>query len=79
MGKERKEGIQNVFSSFSEIPANVWKRADGSGSLMPERAALQAVGFMIPQERAPMQTVGEGNGNPLQYSCLENPMERGAW
>ena len=22
---------------------------------------------------------GEGNGNPLQYSCLENPMNRGAW
>ena len=22
---------------------------------------------------------GEGNGNPLQYSCLENPMGRGAW
>ena len=22
---------------------------------------------------------GEGNGNPLQYSCLENPMERGTW
>ena len=22
---------------------------------------------------------GEGNGNPLQYSCLENPMARGAW
>ena len=22
---------------------------------------------------------GEGNGNPLQYSCLNNPMERGAW
>ena len=20
-----------------------------------------------------------GNGNPLQYSCLENPMDRGAW
>ena len=26
-------------------------------------------------ERSP----GEGNGNPLQYSCLENPMDRGAW
>ena len=26
-------------------------------------------------ERSP----GEGNSNPLQYSCLENPMERGAW
>ena len=22
---------------------------------------------------------GEGNGTPLQYSCLENPMGRGAW
>ena len=22
---------------------------------------------------------GEGNGNPLQYSCLENPVEGGAW
>ena len=23
--------------------------------------------------------IGEGNGNPLQHSCLENPMDRGAW
>ena len=22
---------------------------------------------------------GEGNGNPLQYSCLENPIDEGAW
>jgi len=22
---------------------------------------------------------GEGNGTPLQYSCLEDPMDRGAW
>ena len=22
---------------------------------------------------------GEGNGNPLQYPCLKNPMDRGAW
>ena len=25
------------------------------------------------------RTPGEGNGNPLQYSCWENPMDRGAW
>ena len=25
------------------------------------------------------QVVGEGSGNPLQYSCLENPVDRGAW
>ena len=26
-----------------------------------------------------MQYIGEGNGTPLQYSCLENPMGGGAW
>ena len=26
-----------------------------------------------------MVVPGEGNGTPLQYSCLENPMDRGAW
>ena len=25
------------------------------------------------------KTTGEGHGNPLQYSCLENPMDGGAW
>ena len=25
------------------------------------------------------RSLGEGNENPLQYSCLENPMERGGW
>ena len=32
-------------------------------------------GSILGLERSP----GEGNGNPLQYSCLENPMDRGAW
>ena len=26
-----------------------------------------------------LRSPGGGNGNPLQYSCLENPMDRGAW
>ena len=26
-----------------------------------------------------MVVFGEGNGTPLQYSCLENPMDGGAW
>ena len=25
------------------------------------------------------RSAGEGNGNPLQYSCLENPLDGGAW
>ena len=32
-------------------------------------------GWIPGSERSP----GEGNGNPLQYSCLKNPMDRGAW
>ena len=31
---------------------------------------------LIPGSR---RSPGEGNGNPFQYSCLGNPMERGAW
>ena len=31
---------------------------------------------LIPGSR---RSPGEGNGNPLQYSCLENPMDGGAW
>ena len=27
----------------------------------------------------PLSCIGEGTGNPLQYSCLENPMDVGAW
>ena len=26
-----------------------------------------------------LSCIGEGNGNPLHYSCLENPRDRGAW
>ena len=26
-----------------------------------------------------LSCTGEGNGKPVQYSCLENPMDRGAW
>ena len=42
-------------------------------SVMRETQEMQ-VQFLC-QEDSPE----EGNGNPLQYSCLENPMDRGAW
>ena len=32
-------------------------------------------GLITGSQRSP----GEGNGNPLQYSCVENPMDGGAW
>ena len=37
-------------------------------------------GIYRPHENPhPAKAFGEGNGNPLQYSCLENPMGRGTW
>ena len=48
------------------------------GSLVKNSPAIQEMwrcGFNSESGRSP----GEGNGNPLQYSCLENPMDRGAW
>ena len=42
------------------------------------KASVYSVGDLCPIPglgRSP----GEGNGNPLQYYCLENPMDRGAW
>ena len=38
-------------------------------------ANAEDVGSIPGSGRSP----GEGNGTPLQYSCLENPMDRGAW
>ena len=34
---------------------------------------------LVQIEVCPNCTIGEGNGTPLQYSCLENPMDGGAW
>ena len=36
---------------------------------------IRDVGLIAGMGRSP----GEGHGNPLQYSCLENPMDRGVW
>ena len=36
---------------------------------------IREVGLIPGSGRSP----GGGHGNPLQYSCLENPMDRGAW
>ena len=43
---------------------------------------LCAASFRIPRPNLPVTpgvSCGEGNVTPLQYSCLENPMDRGAW
>ena len=46
-----------------------------------EPGGLQSMGSLrVGHDRATsLSRVGEGNGNPLQCSCLENPRDRGAW
>ena len=44
-------------------------------SLPANTGDIRDVGSIPRSERSP----GGGHGNPLQYSCLENPMFRGAW
>ena len=55
-----------------------WNQEVGfpSGSVVKNPPAnAGGTGFIPGSERSP----GEENGNPLQYSCLGNPMNRGAW
>ena len=35
--------------------------------------------ILVGENELPSVEVGEGSGTPLQYSCLENPMDGGAW
>ena len=51
-----------------------------------EREILETISFTIAMKRIkhlginlPKKAKREGKGNPLQYSCLENPMGGGAW
>ena len=50
---------------------------------MEEPGRLQPMGFRRVRHdwatSLSLSHIGEGNGNPLQYSCLENPRDRGAW
>ena len=46
------------------------------------RCTVRAESFVRPDggiRLGPRPRAGEGNGTPLQYSCLENPMDGGAW
>ena len=43
-----------------------------------EPGRLQSIGLLRVGYFS-LSCIGEGNGTPLQYSCLENPMDGGAW
>ena len=58
---------ENFWTSYMGFP----------GGLEGKTSACSAgdLGSIPGSGRSP----GEGNGNPIQYSCLENPMDEGAW
>ena len=56
-----------IIGGWASLVAQRLKRLPGM-----RETRVQSLGWEDPLEK-------EGNGNPLQYSCLENPMEGGAW
>ena len=65
-----KQKLHDIFPmirlvlSFSDASVGIESACDvGDGSLIPRSG----------------RSHGGGNGNPVQYSCLKNPMDRGAW
>ena len=65
-GNPKKRGY--VYTKASQVVLGVKNLAAKAGNIR-DMGSIPGLG------RSP----GEGNGNPLQYSCLENPMDRGAW
>ena len=62
---------QKTWARGNKFKASSLRRSDGKASVYSagDPGSIPGLG------RAP----GEGNGNPLQDYCLENPMDRGAW
>ena len=63
-------GLENLHCY--EVPRGF---PGGSGVKNPPEGNTGHAGSIPGPERSPRG----GNGNPLQYSCLENPMDRGTW
>ena len=54
------------------------KKKERKGVYLMGHRGHQADWYTIKWSQAG-STIGKGNGTPLQYSCLENPMDGGAW
>ena len=68
-----------VLKSHSKMslitPASLLKGFPGGSEVKASACNAGDLGSIPGLGRSP----GEGNGNPLKYSCLENPMDGGAW
>ena len=64
---EHESVVKNYCTTREGIP--------GSSISKESACSVGDPGLILGSGRSP----GEGNGSPLQYSCLGNPMDRGAW
>ena len=67
-GRKELDTTESLTLSLSQVALVVKNLSANAGDLID-------VGLNPGSRRSP----GGGHGHPLQYSCLENPMERGAW
>ena len=78
-GRQRMRWLDGIADSVDRVWVNsrTWSQRVGPGGSDCKASVYNAgdLGSIPGSGRFP----GEGNGNPLQYSCLENPMDGGAW
>ena len=67
--------VKKTWSGNLKEPVLQIKGFPGSSDSKESACSAGNLGSIPGLGRCP----GEGNGNPLQYSCLENPMDRGPW
>ena len=67
--------LTNPFDTFSFHPYILMGGAPGGSEVTASVSNAGDLGLIPGSGRSP----GEGNGNPVQYSCLVNPMDGGAW
>ena len=72
---EKSSGVISLrtLNTIPNVPEDFEKRFTKLGKCLDLNAG--DLGLIPGLRRSP----GEGNGTPLQYSCLENPMDGGAW
>ena len=75
--KMKQYGEQYVQKCYSSnVSWHILCKTRGKKNFLSSEPQLARNAKFIPESR---KSPGEGNGNPLQYSCLENPMDRAAW
>ena len=70
-----KEGHSMITWKRDRLPTLVFLGLPGGSDSKESACNAGDLGLIPGSGRSP----GDGNGNPLQYSCLGNPIDRGAW